>query len=89
MRVSQLKPEIGHQSLGCFCAGNDYAPKGDLFSDRSFGHSGFTGTLLLIDPEFDATVVLLTNRVANEREDGARFLKVRRQWLNAVAASLV
>jgi len=89
MRTSQIRPDVGNQSLGWFCAGNDYLPKGDLFSDRSFGHSGFTGTLLLIDPEFDATVVLLTNRVANEGEDGARFLKVRRQWLNALAAALM
>ena len=89
MRASQIRPETGHQSLGWFCAGNDYLPKGDLFSDRSFGHSGFTGTMLLIDPEFDATVALLTNRVVNEGEDGARFLKVRRQWTNAIAAALV
>lgn len=32
-------------------------------SDRSFGHTGFTGTSLWIDPARDLTVVLLTNRV--------------------------
>lgn len=89
MARSQIRPEIGAQSLGWFCTGNDYLPKGDLFSDRSFGHSGFTGTLLLIDPEYEVTVALLTNRVVNEAEDGARFLKLRRQWTNALAAALV
>jgi CubicO group peptidase (beta-lactamase class C family) len=89
MSTSQIRREIGAQSLGWFCAGNDYLPKGDLFSDRSYGHSGFTGTLLLIDPEYDATIVLLTNRVFNEAEDGVRFLKLRRRWTNAMAAAIV
>jgi CubicO group peptidase (beta-lactamase class C family) len=89
MAISQIPRVAGGQSYGWFCAGNDFLPKGDLFSDRSFGHSGFTGTLLLIDPEYDVSLVLLTNRVVNETEDGSRFLRMRRYWLNAMAASLV
>lgn len=88
MSVSQIEASVGGQSLGWFCAGNDYLPSGDFFSDRAFGHSGFTGTVILIDPAFDVTLVLLTNRVVNEDEDGSRFLKLRRLWLNAVAAAL-
>ncbi|BDI28564.1 metal-dependent hydrolase [Capsulimonas corticalis] len=89
MAVSQIPRTVGSQSYGWFCAGNDFLPKGDLFSDRSFGHSGFTGTLLLIDPEYEVSLVLLTNRVVNETEDGSRFLRVRRYLLNAMAAALV
>ena len=88
MARSQIPPELGAQSLGWYCRGNDYLPAGDLFSDRAFGHSGFTGTLILIDPEYDVSLVLLTNRVVNEAEDGTRFLRLRRCWLNAVAAAL-
>ncbi len=88
MAVSQIEASVGGQSYGWFCAGNDYLPSGDFFSDRAFGHSGFTGTVILIDPMFDASLVLLTNRVVNEDEDGSRFLKLRRLWLNAVAAAL-
>jgi len=44
---------------------------GRYFSARSFGHTGFTGTSLWIDPERKLFVVLLTNRVnptrANEK----------------------
>jgi len=36
---------------------------GDFFSERSFGHTGFTGTSIWIDPELELFVVLLTNRV--------------------------
>ena len=36
---------------------------GHLFSDESFGHTGFTGTSIWIDPRRDVFVVLLTNRL--------------------------
>jgi CubicO group peptidase (beta-lactamase class C family) len=88
MSESQIPAAIGAQSLGWFCSGNDYLPQGDLFSDKSFGHSGFTGTALLIDPTFDVSLALLTNRVVNQSEDGSRFLRLRRCWLNTVAAPL-
>jgi uncharacterized protein YbbC (DUF1343 family) len=37
--------------------------RGDSFSLRAFGHGGFTGTSLWIDPERDVFVVFLSNRV--------------------------
>ena len=36
---------------------------GRLFSSKSLGHTGFTGTSLWMDPHKRVTVVLLTNRV--------------------------
>jgi len=36
---------------------------GRYFSARSFGHTGFTGTSLWIDPQRKLFVILLTNRV--------------------------
>ena len=44
---------------------------GHYFSPNSFGHTGFTGTSIWIDPQRDLFVILLTNRVnptrANEQ----------------------
>jgi CubicO group peptidase (beta-lactamase class C family) len=40
-----------------------WSSSGRYFSPRSFGHTGFTGTSLWIDPERGLFVVLLTNRV--------------------------
>ena len=37
--------------------------RGDLFPVGSFGHTGFTGTSLWIDPASDTFVVFLSNRV--------------------------
>jgi uncharacterized protein YbbC (DUF1343 family) len=37
--------------------------RGELFSPLAFGHGGFTGTSLWIDPELDLFVLFLSNRV--------------------------
>ena len=50
---------------------------GDLMSRRSFGHTGFTGTSMWMDPENDLFVILLTNRVHPTR-DNAQIFQVRR-----------
>jgi len=44
---------------------------GTRFSPRAFGHTGFTGTSLWIDPELDVYVALLTNRVHPTRANEA------------------
>jgi len=49
---------------------------GRRFSPNSFGHTGFTGTSLWIDPDQDLFVVLLTNRVHPTR-DNARLAELR------------
>jgi beta-N-acetylhexosaminidase len=51
---------------------------GDYFSASSFGHTGFTGTSIWIDPERDLFVVLLTNRVDPTRAE-QRIGPLRRQ----------
>ncbi|NBX93119.1 MAG: hypothetical protein EBQ85_07820 [Proteobacteria bacterium] len=42
---------------------------GSLFSQQSFGHLGYTGTSLWIDPEARAFCIFLTNRVHPSRID--------------------
>ncbi len=37
--------------------------RGESFSDRAFGHGGFTGTAMWIDPELDLYVVWLSTRL--------------------------
>ena len=44
---------------------------GTRMSPRAFGHTGFTGTSLWIDPERQVYVALLTNRVHPTRENNA------------------
>jgi CubicO group peptidase (beta-lactamase class C family) len=42
---------------------------GQYFSSRSFGHLGYTGTSIWIDPECELEVVLLSNRVHPTRKN--------------------
>ena len=41
----------------------DPEASGNPFSERAFGHTGFTGTSLWIDPARDLVVACCTNRV--------------------------
>jgi CubicO group peptidase (beta-lactamase class C family) len=51
---------------------------GRFFSEASFGHLGFTGTSLWIDPVRDLIVVFLTNRVHPSRNnDQIKFFRPR------------
>jgi CubicO group peptidase (beta-lactamase class C family) len=52
------------------------APKGSYFSQASFGHTGYSGSSIWIDPQQDLFVILLTNRV-NYR-DTHNFNQLRR-----------
>ncbi|HLX11349.1 MAG TPA: serine hydrolase, partial [Bacteroidota bacterium] len=40
-----------------------YSTAGSLFSEKSFGHTGFTGTSIWADPTRNVFVIFLTNRV--------------------------
>jgi len=51
------------RGLGWDIATTFSANKGDLFPLGSFGHTGFTGTSIWIDPSSDSFVVFLSNRV--------------------------
>jgi CubicO group peptidase (beta-lactamase class C family) len=47
------------------------ASYGTRVSTRAIGHTGFTGTSLVVDPEQDLYVVFLTNRVHPARDNNA------------------
>jgi len=60
---------------------------GRYFSEHSFGHTGFTGTSIWIDPDRQLFVVLLTNRVHPTREN-QNIQQVRRDLHDAVMQAL-
>jgi beta-N-acetylhexosaminidase len=60
---------------------------GHYFSAHSFGHTGFTGTSLWIDPDRDLFVVLLTNRVNPTREN-MKIAQVRPAVHDAILKAL-
>ncbi len=60
---------------------------GTLLSARAFGHTGFTGTSLWLDPERELFVLLLTNRVHPTRDNQA-IREVRPAVADAVVRAL-
>jgi CubicO group peptidase (beta-lactamase class C family) len=61
---------------------------GRHFTVDAYGHTGFTGTSLWIDPQLDLTVVVLTNRVYFGRTNDDAMYRFRIAVHEAVSASL-
>lgn len=55
-------------------------------SERAFGHTGFTGTSLWIDPDRDVVIVLLTNRV--HPKVNMAYLPTRRAFTEAIGRAV-
>ncbi len=67
---------------------SEHSSAGRYFSPRSFGHTGFTGTSIWIDPERGVFAVLLTNRV-NPTRANLRHEALRRDVGEAVQAAIL
>jgi CubicO group peptidase (beta-lactamase class C family) len=78
---------LGWQTLP---TGERVSSAGSRFGARSFGHTGWTGTSLWIDPDRGVFVVLLTNRVFSPRtrQSFALLKRLRGALADAVAAAL-
>lgn len=74
-------------TLGLFAHPNPLLPRGDLFPTRCVGHSGFTGTLILFDPQVEMAVLFLSNHVYYSREKET-YLDYRRRLLNMIAGQV-
>ncbi|MGA2095822.1 MAG: glycoside hydrolase family 3 N-terminal domain-containing protein [Candidatus Acidiferrum sp.] len=76
----------GKRALG-WDVPTDNSSSGHFFSPHSFGHTGFTGTSIWIDPDRQLFVVLLTNRVNPTRENH-KIAEVRPALHDAVMQAL-
>ncbi|MFN3653568.1 MAG: serine hydrolase domain-containing protein [Armatimonadota bacterium] len=87
MARNQNPPGLNGHTLGWFTRPNGFLPAGDFLPPDTFGHTGFTGTSLLLSPSLRLGILLLTNRVYQDR-DAADFLRFRRRFHNAAAGLL-
>ncbi|MFN2340952.1 MAG: serine hydrolase domain-containing protein, partial [Halanaerobium sp.] len=74
-----------NRALGWDLINNFRSSGGILFSDKAFGHTGFTGTSIWIDPKLKLGVVFLTNRVHPSR-DNVDIISLRPRLHNLIAA---
>jgi len=88
-RMTEIYPQVGESGRGLgWDLDTDYSTlRGDLFGPGSYGHSGYTGTSIWIDPETHTAVVLLTNRV--HPDDKGDIVAMRSKVANVVAAAIL
>lgn len=67
MITPQPIPDSDFQGLGWQLQEERGQKTGSLISPRTYGHTGFTGTSLWLDPDYDLAVILLTNAVHPSR----------------------
>ena len=80
--------DIGGQKRGLgWDMGSKYSSnRGELCSARAFGHGGFTGTAMWIDPELDLFVIFLANRVHPDGKGSVNRLAGR---IGTIAAAAI
>ena len=80
----------GTRALGWDTADGD-GGSGKFLDSRAYGHTGYTGTSIWIDPERQMFVLLLTNRVhaARARRPAKVISDVRADLADAAAAAVV
>ena len=68
--ITKVNPTQNTRAIGWDTkSAEGYSSAGPLFSAQSFGHTGYTGTSIWIDPENNVFAILLTNRVHPTREN--------------------
>ena len=87
MTTSQTAPDIKIQrGLGWDISSPYSSPRGNHFDLGSYGHTGWTGCSIWIDPSTGTSVVLMTNRV---HPDGSgNVIDLRRKVATLAAESL-
>lgn len=86
LRSHTLDIPGAHRGLGWVLRGDPADVGGEGLSPFRFGHTGFTGTSLWIDPAQDLILILLTNRVHFGR--GNSIAALRRQFHEAAVAAI-
>ena len=90
MAEPQIEPSVGGHSYGFFTRRNGMLPAGDFLPDDAFGHTGYTGTSLVVVPSLRLAVILLTNRVCppDYLEQHSVFLEYRRRFHNLATSCI-
>ena len=80
-------PVNSDRALGWDTPSDRGSSAGDYFSIGSYGHLGFTGTSLWIDPNEEIIIVFLTNRVYPTREKKGIY-NIRRELHNSIMTNI-
>ena len=84
---TRKQSDLSTRALGWDTKSPEHSTAGRYFSPTSFGHLGFTGTMIWVDPVRKLFVILLTNRVCPTRKN-EEIQIVRPAVCNAVIEAL-
>lgn len=79
-------PDAGSEALG-WQKPSSSSWTGKAFSASAYGHTGFTGTMIWIDPQRQLFIVLLTNRVHPSR-DNNKIAEARQKITESILRAL-
>jgi CubicO group peptidase (beta-lactamase class C family) len=86
-RFTRRQEEGSSRALGWDTPSGERSSAGAWMTSRAFGHTGYTGTSIWIDPELDLYVIVLTNRV-NPTRANTRHAPMRREVANLAVRAL-
>jgi len=86
-RPRQVTEDGGARGLGFDVNTTFSVNRGELFPPGSFGHTGFTGTSVWLDPASESFVVFLSNRVHPEGKGDVADLRARVASIAAAAVT--
>ncbi|GAB5407075.1 MAG: hypothetical protein Aurels2KO_53060 [Aureliella sp.] len=84
--TSSYPVSTGQRGLGWDKQTRFSSNRGDLLSHEAFGHGGFTGTVLWVDPQLDLFFIFLSNRVHPNGKGSVNYLAGR--ILNRIVSSI-
>ena len=77
------------RALGWDVSSNYSTNGGDLFPPGAYGHTGYTGTSIWIDPTTQTFIIFLTNRVHPDDSRNREIVEIRSYVANIVASAIV
>ncbi len=88
--MTRLQAEDGsiRRGIGFALWSPDPEASGNPFSEKAYGHSGFTGTSLWVDPTRELVVAAMTNRVYYGRTNADDILTFRVALHRAIAQTI-
>ena len=87
-KFSRRQSELVNRGYGFDRKSKGFSTAGSLTSDQTFGHTGFTGTSLWIDPKRNMAIIILTNRVYPYRSYGKNISQIRANVADAAVSSI-
>lgn len=86
---TKRQSKISDRGYGFDHKSEGFSSAGTLASSATFGHTGFTGTSMWIDPEKNVGIIILTNRTYPYRSYGGNISRVRAKVADIVISSIM